>query len=270
MNRKENPEIINFTERLQAKHGKIAVIVSPPRCASTALARFFWHQPDFRYYAHEPYETVYYDDDTPSAIQSHLLSLIDLTEMYASRPIGNGLIIKEMPYQVGKHFNDLALLATMPLIFLIRDPRLNIKSRIDKRVQANQPVNFPFIETGWELINQQIKQCETANIDFVIVEATEMRNSPTKIFSQLSYQLGLPFSAEMLHWRQAPQINLDNLGGKHRHLYERVLASSGIEAPTEPIPDITTFSVEDGLRNHVLQALNIYNQLLIHPKKLKV
>lgn len=41
MNRKENPEIISFTERLQAKHVKITVIVSPPRCISTALARFF-------------------------------------------------------------------------------------------------------------------------------------------------------------------------------------------------------------------------------------
>ena len=270
MNRKENLEITSFAERLKAKYGKIVVIISPPRCASTALARFLWHQPDFRYYTHEPYETVYYNGDDLTVMQGHLLNPLDLTKVYCSQPRGNGMIIKEMPYQVGEHFNDLVSLATMPLIFLIRDPKLNIKSKIDKRLQTKQPVKFPFIETGWELIDQQIKQCETKDINFVLIEATEMRNNPTEILSRLSHQLGLPFSPKMLHWQRAPHINLDNLEGKHHHLYERVLESSGIEAPTEPVPDITAFPTEHGLRNHVLQAIDIYHQLLTHSNRLKI
>ncbi len=270
MSRKENFEIISFAERLRNKHKKIIVILSPPRCASTALARFFWHQPDFRYYAHEPYETVYYEGDTSDTAQGHLLNPIDLVEMYSSQPKGNGLIIKEMPYQVSQYFSDLISLATLPLIFLIRDPRLNIKSRIDKRIQAKQSIDFPFIETGWELINWQIEQCVIRGVDFVIVEASEMRNNPNEIFSNLSHKLKLPFSPEMLRWQQALQINLDNLNSKHSHLYERVLSSIGIEPAIEPIPNIETFSTESGLRNHVLEALNIYNKLLTHPKRLDV
>jgi hypothetical protein len=263
-------DLLQFREQLKQKFGNILVIVSPPRCGSTALARFFWHQPAFRYYAHEPYETVYYKGDSEEIVHTKLLSPIDLSVEYSgkTRPEGQGLIIKEMPYQVGPYFSDLVLFATYPIIFMIRDPRLNIKSRIDKKIMANQTSNFPLTETGWELIRQQIDFCDQKRHEFVIVDCTEMRNHPVDIFSKLTKRLGLPFEQTMLQWQRANEIDLDNLDGQHSHLYQRILNSNGIEPATEPIPEINDFPEENGFRQHVQEALLIYQALKFHPRKI--
>lgn len=45
-----------------------------------------------------------------------------------------------MPYQAGDNITDLLELVTMPVIFVIHDPRLNIASRIQKkRENGEQP-----------------------------------------------------------------------------------------------------------------------------------
>lgn len=266
----ETNNSIQFGEKLKQKYGGILVIVSPPRCGSTALARFFWHQPTFRYYSHEPYETIYYNGDKEAAARAKLLNPIDLSATYSGKTklTGQGLIVKEMPYQVGSYFSDLISFATYPIIFMIRDPRLNIKSRIDKRRIANQPTNFPLIETGWELIRQQIDLCDRKGQEFVIVDCTEMRNHPSDVFSKLTKKMGLPFEQTMFQWQQANEINLDNLGGRHSHLYQRVLNSNSIEPATECMPEISDFPEENGFRQHVQEALSIYQALKSHPKKI--
>ena len=270
MKKRETDDSLPFTEQLKQKYGNILVIVSPPRCGSTALARFFWHQPALRYYAHEPYETVYYKGDSENIVHTKLLSPIDLSVEYSgkTRLEGQGLIIKEMPYQVGSHFPDLVSFATYPIIFMIRDPRLNIKSRIDKKIIANQSTNFPLIETGWELIRQQIDFCDQKGCEFVIVDCTEMRNHPFDIFLELTKRLGLPFDQTMLKWQRANEINLDNLDGQHGHLYQRILNSNSIEPATEPIPEINDFPEKNGFRQHVQEALLIYRALKLHPWKI--
>lgn len=270
MKKRETDDSLPFREKLKRRYGNILVIVSPPRCGSTALARFFWHQPAFRYYAHEPYETVYYKDDSEIIVHTKLLSPIDLSVEYSGKTKleGQGLIIKEMPYQVGSHFPDLVSFATYPIIFMIRDPRLNIKSRIDKKIIANQPTNFPLIETGWELIRQQIDLCDHEGHEFVIVDCTEMRNHPVDIFSELTERIGLPFEQTMLQWQRASKINLDNLGGQHSHLYKRILNSNGIKPATEPVPEISDFPEENGFRQHVKEALLIYQALKLHPRRI--
>ena len=55
-------------EGLREKHGEIYVIVSPPRCCSTAFARVLWEHPAIRYYSHEPFEVTYYLDQGVAAV----------------------------------------------------------------------------------------------------------------------------------------------------------------------------------------------------------
>lgn len=263
----------DFGKELIARHNDVLFIESPPRCGSTALARFFWHQPGFRYYAHEPYGPVYHDHKPVDVSEAYLASPIDLTEQYTGNPTygsASGLIVKEMPFQVGEHFLRLLALATLPPIFLIRNPLLSIKSRMEKKALSGQETNFPAIETGWETLEKHIQITQGFDIDFVIVEANDMRNHPREFFLALTRRLNLPFSDDMLYWKPAGEINLDHLNGKEQFFYNRVLESTGIEPATEPIPDLTEFPKENNFREHVAQAQQIYQSLQLHPNRLQL
>ena len=103
----EKEVLLTNIERLKQKHGNIYVIVAPPRCSSTALARVFWEQDSIRYYSHEPFERTYYWHEGLEDVFKALESPIDLVEKGISQRAkhGNELIIKEMPYQVGDNFS---------------------------------------------------------------------------------------------------------------------------------------------------------------------
>jgi len=126
--------------------------------------------------------------------------------------IGSALVIKEMPYQIGANFSLLAGWAKPPIIFLIRDPRLNIASRIEKKIETGDSSEFPLIETGWDLILEQISYCRAQDIPHLIVDTTDFRKNPQHIFPQIFERLGLPFSDDMLQWQPCPDVDLDNLG----------------------------------------------------------
>ena len=116
---------LQLFSHLNHKHKNIYVVVSPPRCSSTAFSRVFWEQPSIRYYSHEPFEVVYYEQDGIPSVVEKLDGPLDL--LHVERlpdEMGTSLLIKEMPYQVGDHFPLLCEIASKPLIFLIRDPRL--------------------------------------------------------------------------------------------------------------------------------------------------
>lgn len=251
----------NFHEII-GRHDPVVVIVSPPRCSSTAFARVFWEHPAIAYYSHEPFETIYYQGDTLRGVANKLAHSIPLgnVKRIHSDSACRGLVIKEMPYQVGRHFPLLASFATVPIIFLIRDPRLNIASRMAKKTEVGDSPIFPKIESGWELLESHIRWCRATEVEHVIVDASDFRNEPLTIFPQLFARLGLPFSAEMLSWQPA-NIELDNLDGQHRHLYAKVLDSSGLMPATEPIPSVESFPIEGGFRAHVQHCLKIYQRL---------
>lgn len=246
-----------------SRYSEIIVIVSPPRCSSTALARVFWEHPLIRYYAHEPFELTYYEGKGLETAAAKVRNPIDILPFKNRRGAveSTGLVIKEMPYQVGERFALLASVATRPLIFLIRDPRLNIASRVQKKIEGNQNPAFPHIESGWELLSKQVAYCKQRALPYVIVDATDFRNRPMATFKPLFAKLNLLFSAEMLRWRSAEKVELDNLGGPHQHLYQRVLKSTGIVPATEPIPEIESFTVRYGLRQHVRTCLATYSEL---------
>jgi hypothetical protein len=174
-----------------------------------------------------------------------------------------------MPYQVGKYFPMLVETAVKPIIFLIRDPRLNIASRIEKKEMVGDSYNFPLIETGWELIAQQISYCRSHNIPHMIVDSTDFRNHPTAVFRQIFGRLGLPFSEEILTWNPT-DVEIDNLDGEHRHLYERVLSSKGLQPATEFIPTLDMFPDDNKFRRHLRESIDIYRLLRRSPERILV
>lgn len=205
---------------------------------------------------------TYYQDANLDEVASKLASPLDLSKIASARDqSGNSLVIKEMPYQVGERFPLLADLATKPLLFLLRDPRLNIASRIEKKQAVGDSPFFPLIETGWDLIVQQIGYCRQLEIPYLIVDATDFRNAPASVFAQVFARLGLPFLPGMLSWQPRNDVELDNLAGAHSHLYRRVLMSSGIQPATEAIPALETFPSEHGFRDHVVACLEKYHDL---------
>ena len=250
-------------EAILRRHSAIYVIVSPPRSGSTAFARVLWEHPTVRYYCHEPFEVTYYRKEGLGEVAAKLDAPLDLAPLNppSAQPIDNRLVIKEMPYQVGDNYPILFELATKPLVFLIRDPRLNIASRIEKKVMVGSSPYFPLIETGWMLIAKFIASCRDKEIPYMVVDATDFRNEPEAVFSQVFERLGLDFSAEMLSWHAHPEVELDNLAGEHSHLYRRVLSSTGIQPALEEIPPIDSFPTEHGIRAHVLECLDIYRPL---------
>ncbi len=249
--------------KLRERHERIFVISSPPRCCSTAFARVFWEHIAIGYYCHEPFESLYYNGANLGDARKNLLHPVEVgpvTETGVGVAAG-WLVVKEMPYQVGKYFDLLVSLTMSPVVFMIRDPRLNIASRVRKKIEAGQDCNFPLIETGWQLLAEQIQQCRDRGIPYIIVDAGDFRNEPEKVIAEVFERLQLRFSPELLSWQPRTDIDLDNLEGRHKHLYERVLSSTGVLPATEPIPPISSFPEANGLRDHVRQCRDIYKSL---------
>ncbi len=259
----------NDFSSLKKMYESIYVIVSPPRCSSTAFSRVFWEQPSIRYYCHEPFEVTYFEDATLNEVVEKIKNPLDLLTIKSYEPTAesSGLVIKEMPYQVGSNFDLLVYLSMHPIMFLIRDPRLNIHSRISKKIEAGQDPRFPLIETGWELISNQLRYCQEQSIPYFIIDSLDFRTCPSDVFSKIFKQLNLPFSPDMLSWRATPNVNLDNLGGHHSHLYKRVLASTGIEPAEERIPELEEIPKDNGFREHVIKCMGIYNNLKLEAEQ---
>jgi len=261
-------EMIEFSS-LKKLYENIYVIISPPRCSSTAFSRVFWEQPSIRYYSHEPFEVTYVDDATLNEVIEKLRHPLDLLPIKSYKPNADssGLVIKEMPYQVGSNFELLISLSMKPVLFLIRDPRLNILSRITKKIEAGQDPRFPLVETGWELIEKQVRHCQERSIPYFIIDSINFRTCPSDVFSKIFKHLDLPFSSDMLSWRATPDVNLDNLEGHHSHLYTRVLESTGIEPAEERTPELEEIPEENGFREHVVKCMAIYKNLRLEAEK---
>ena len=100
------------------------VIVGPPRTASTALARILWNHPQVGFYATSRSRRrgtrARASSAPPSCWRRRRRS-----RTLGGRGAGGALVVKEMTFQVGDAFPLLAALATRPIVFLIRDPRLS-------------------------------------------------------------------------------------------------------------------------------------------------
>ena len=141
---------------------------------------------------------------------------------------------------------------------------------MEKKKEVGGSPFFPLIETGWEIIFQQIGYCRDKHIPYLILDSSEFRDYPLKVFPRLYAKIGLRFSSKQLLWQSIDDVDLDNLGGRHTHLYKRALLSNGIQAAKESIPSIKAFPVKGGFRSHVIKALRIYNELRNDPGKIRI
>lgn len=248
-------------QEIRKKYQEIYVIISPPRCSSTAFARVFWGHPVISFYCHEPFDVMYYEKLDLTDVLKALKNPLKLEGFKNSYLPTNNLVIKEMTFQVGQQFSFIASLTKNPIIFLIRDPRLSISSRIKKLTETGRSPVFPIIESGWNSLNHQINQCRQNNIPYLIVDSKSFRNFPEFIFKTIFNEIGIDFSSDLLHWKPAVNVNLGNLGDQQKSWYQRVLESKGIQIENESIPQINSFSSENGFRSHVKKCYEIYKNL---------
>ncbi|MDQ3402094.1 MAG: sulfotransferase [Actinomycetota bacterium] len=242
------------------------LVIGPPRSASTAFSRVFWNNPKIRYYVHEPYEATYYQslDNTEHAVAA-LADPVDLSAV-AGTPSGDGVLVKEMSFQVSDNLDELLGYTTNPVVFLIRDPRLTISSRRRVKEAQQQPLDFPLVETGWEDLVRQIDHCRAHGVDYLITDSADFRAEPELVFRRIFAAWGLDFDVSQLTWEPQPDMALSN----HRtvgvdHFFTRVLNSKQLEPPVEQPGAVEDFPETNGLRAHVEWAMARYRELRADP-----
>lgn len=252
--------------RVRARHREVLVLVAPPRTASTALARVLWNHPAVGWYRHEPFEPTYYEDAPAEAAVGLLEAPTPVGELNPSRaeeepdPAG-ALVVKEMTFQVGDAFPLLASLATRPIVFLIRDPRLSIASRMRVLARAGRPEVFPLRESGWDDLEGQLAWVRDNGIPHLVVDSGDLRGAPEAVIPRVLGALSLPFSPALLTWESSPAKGLSVVSGEGDPFYQRVLESRGIEAPAEQVPDLSEFPTDGGFRAHVTECVRRYEAL---------
>jgi hypothetical protein len=251
---------------LRAWFDPVLVILSPPRCASTAVARAFWQHPWFGWYLHEPFDRVYHDNADRAEVLRALadpLGLAPLREPTSSE--GKGVIVKEMTFQPGALLPELLAASTLPVVLTIRDPRLAIRSRMRQRGRGGQPEQFPPVESGWLDLLTAVSCARSIGRPYVLVETTRLRADPVAYLPALCARVGVPYTERMLSWRPATGVSLGQLGDSQRHWYEQVLDSDGVAPPNDELPELTEFG---GMRAHVETCLDVYREVLNDPRLL--
>lgn len=257
-------DVIKRFDVLSGQYGLVTLIVAPPRSCSTALARVFWNLPLYRYYSHEPFEISYYKGASLGQV-ADLLSkppeIADLDPSHGRESFGSGLLIKEMTFQVGAEFPLLLGLSTGPVIFLIRDPRLCVVSRMTAlRRQGRSPIFDP-TESGWAQLSQQVEETRRTRIPYLIVDADGFRSNPVRVVRQVADAFGVAYSDRLLRWQSSSVGSLSFLHQGVDPFYDRVLRSRGIEPPVEEVPSLEEIPEKRGLRQHVKLALGIFDEL---------
>jgi len=248
-------------ERVADAYDEIYVVLAPPRTASTALARLFWGHEAIAFYAHEPFDRAFHDDAPLGTAAEAMLEPLDLRRVLRAPSRRLGLLVKEMTFQAGKAAGELVDLATRPVVFLLRDPRLAVWSRMRMLGGGSKPVPFPPSEAGWTELREQVRHCRRNGIDYALLDASDMRREPDAVAGALFKRLGLRYSSALRRWRGLDVDGLGQLGDTQRHWYSRILRSSGIEPPAEPVPPLRRFPDDHGLRAHVEWALELYDEL---------
>jgi hypothetical protein len=251
-----------FANSMRVQYQDIFIILSPPRCSSTTLARIFWECSAVNFYCHEPFDIVYHrhavEEDALRTIEAPL-DLKPLKKKASSS--NNGLLIKEMTFQVGDRFERIASLATRPLIFLIRDPRLSIYSRSQRLKKAGLSPYFPLVETGWSCLEYDINQCIEHTIPYAIVRSVDLRNQPDACVHSLFERVGMKYTSHVLKWRSLEEVVLGNISDQQQNWYRRVLSSTSVEQEDAISPEIEDFAEDPYFSEHIAACLQVYDRL---------
>jgi hypothetical protein len=254
-----------LSQDLLSNFDPVAVILSPPRSGSTVLARSLWQHRAFRWYLHEPCDRAYHLGQGPEKITD---ALLDRAVLATSRPTATGIVIKEMAFQAGDAIADFRA-ATVPVIFLIRDPRLSVFSRMRRRELDGDVPSFPAKEAGWRDLLAAIALFREAGTPYVIMDVSDIRRSPDTALRALCGRLRLPWDPAMLRWERRPGLKLGNIDGRQDAWYVRVLTSTAWERPDEALPSPDAFR-EQGMSTVVAECLDGYRQVKTDPQYLGI
>lgn len=248
-----------LTQNLLPNFGPIAVILSPPRCGSTVLARSFWQHHLFRWYLHEPCDWAYHVGlgSRPESITS---MLTDRATVSGLDPRGNGVVIKEMTFQARDAMAEFQV-ATIPVIFLVRDPRLAVYSRMCRRELDGDAPYFPAKEAGWRDLLEELDLFRQSGKPYVIVNISDIRKNPAAMLEALCRQLGIPWDSAMLRWASLANLRLGNIGGRQNTWYKRALTTTGWQPPDEYLPSFDIFR-KCNMDDVILESLSAYREVL--------
>jgi hypothetical protein len=254
-------------------------LVSPPRTGSTLVARILWRHPGITHHCHEPFEARYWGGAGFASVANILTRPMDVgsgERVDCQLLATGGLLVKEMTFQIGdEELLFLAGLATRPVIFVIRDPRLSTTSRLRILKELRGAQTFPPRESGWPSLAEQVRVCRGAGVPYLIVDSDRLRAEPGPTTAALGARLGLDFQPGIQSWQARPELQLcapdvGALMGEGRTqgdpFYRRVLSSTGIEPP-----DAVDWEREErriaaaGLTGHVSAWIDVYRGLLADP-----
>lgn len=256
-----------LSENLTSDFDPVAVILSPPRCGSTVLARSLWQHRAFRWYLHEPCDRAYHMGPHHGS-EPVTDMLIDRTGPSGRRLEGTGLVIKEMTFQARDVIEEFKV-ATVPAVFLIRDPRLSVFSRMRRRELDGDDAAFPAREAGWRDMISAIRLFSEAGSPYVIVDITDIRRRPEVALQALCRRLGLPWDPAMLRWKSLTGLRLGNIGGLQDAWYSRVLGSTAWEQPDEKLPSPDVFR-KHRMSDVVAESLAAYRQVKLDSQYLDI
>ncbi|MCB9762424.1 MAG: hypothetical protein H6739_21685 [Alphaproteobacteria bacterium] len=259
-----------------------ALIVAPPRSASTAFSRALGQHSAFRRQIHEPCEVWSYQRGSLQVILDALADLDAHT------------LIKEMTFQIREPALARSFLrnSRAPVLFLVRSPLRTIESRLRMvltdlkaepttseadRARIEQAIAardhrgvadllteevFPLWRTGWADLGDQLALCRAEGIDHLIVEAGRFRADPEATLRAVCARLGLPFEPQMLQWQRHDRTP-HGAWDAHARWYARVNQSTGVLPPDTE--DIQEERFPPRFRAHVPEAMAVYREALSSP-----
>ncbi len=260
------------------------LILAPPRSSSTALARALLHHPRIGPYLHEPCDRYRHQGAPPASI----------VERLQDGGVRRGALIKEMTFQLGTGAVCRCFLrhARPPLVFLIRDPRRTVASRLrmvlrdlarlpetpePHRARIARALNggdyrdlddlvpeavFPLAYTGWSALEHQIAACRREEIAYVVLPAQAFRAQPRPFLEHLCRRWSLAFEESMLAWHADEALRLGGLAEQDAW-YRRVVESTGVLPETDAPPDPE--HLPRRFRHHLPDALRVYQATLNDP-----
>ncbi len=126
---------------------------------------------------------------------------------------------------------DRGFMRGLTNVFLIRHPARVVASYAKKR-EALTLADLGFVQQA-DLFDEVANWLGHAPL---VIDSGDIRADPGKALANLCADLGIPFTARMLHWPAGPKP-YDGVWASH--WYAAVHSSSGFEDPEGPLPELS-------------------------------